>query len=186
MSVFSFGNRKLPKNTAIFNMSPAFDCESDRLNLCSVSAICYAKKAERMYKAVLLYRQRQKIFWLGCTPDEFVEAFIEAKKKKAIKYLRLNESGDFITQVCLEKAVAVSNLLYNDHGIKTYCYTARSDLDFTVRGRLVVNGSGFMVDNNFMVQEDNSKLVTPLCPADCKICSMCTKSLGLTINVKKH
>jgi hypothetical protein len=55
------GNRKIPKSTAIFNMSSALNCPSKKLGLCkaaSQGAKCYARKAEILYPQVLPYRER--------------------------------------------------------------------------------------------------------------------------------
>ena len=58
--LLSFGNLKVGKDTAIFNMTPAFRCPSEELGLCSIAKICYAKKAERMYPQVTPYREKQE------------------------------------------------------------------------------------------------------------------------------
>lgn len=193
--LFSFGNRKLPKHTAIFNISSATTCVSAQLGLCQLKEIskCYALKAERMYKAVLPYRDRQNEFWKKSTAREFVSAFLIEKKKKDIKYLRLNESGDFLSQDCVTKADEIAKILWNEHKIRMYCYTARRDLDFSNKKFLNVNGSGFMVDNNFYVaytakeiDEANTNPKKAVCGGDCRKCIMCTKPLGLQIAVKAH
>ena len=195
MALFSFGNRKLPKHTAIFNMSSATDCESNRKGLCQLVNVkkCYALKAERMYKAVLPYRKRQNIFWKNCTAEEFVEQFEKEKGRKKIKYLRLNEAGDFVTQKCVEKANKIAEILLQKHKIRTYCYTARKDLDFSNRTQLTVNGSGFKVDNMFAVAYTDNRMTQArrtkgeaVCIGDCAKCIMCTKSLGLDIYVREH
>lgn len=53
MQVFSYGNRKLPKETLIVNITSATACPSERLGFCRCSKVCYAKKCERIYKAYL-------------------------------------------------------------------------------------------------------------------------------------
>ena len=53
MQVFSYGNRKLPAETLIVNITSAQHCPSDKLGLCEISNICYAKKCERIYKNYL-------------------------------------------------------------------------------------------------------------------------------------
>lgn len=111
--LFSFGNRKLPKHTAIFNMSPAKQCEADKLGMCQLvnSKRCYAMKAERMWPKVLPFRKRQKRYWKDCTPENFVKRLLKERGRKKIKYLRFNEAGDFITQDCVEKAAKIAELL---------------------------------------------------------------------------
>lgn len=182
MKLFSFGNLKLPKTTAIFNMTPANFCPSDELGLCQLknSGHCYAKKAERMYPNVLPYRIRQATFWDRCKPTEFVNLLMGEK----ITHLRFNESGDFRFQKDIKKAVIISDMLFKNN-IVVHCYTARHDLNFQHRNNLIVNGAGFMIDNNFVVVESvDHKL--PACCGDCRKCSLCMKSNHLTIQQLKH
>ena len=182
MNVFSFGNKKLPVTTAIFNLCSAHDCPSRKLGLCQLSdpSKCYARKAERLYPKCLPFRNRQKVYWQSVEAFDFVWRLVGARQN--ITHLRLNESGDFTTQSDINKAVEIAAIL-SDMGIKTYCYTARSDLNFSARGHLVVNGSGFMVDNQFTIEHKQARYT---CPMDCKTCSVCTKTKGLTISVPMH
>lgn len=53
MQVFSYGNRKLPAETLIVNITSAQNCSSDKLGFCEISSVCYAKKCERIYKNYL-------------------------------------------------------------------------------------------------------------------------------------
>lgn len=53
MQVFSYGNRKLPAETLIVNITSAQNCPSDKLGFCEISSVCYAKKCERIYKNYL-------------------------------------------------------------------------------------------------------------------------------------
>ena len=184
--LLSFGNRKLPKTTAIFNMGPAKTCPSDKLGLCKVSDICYAKKSERLYRHALPYRERQAEYWLSCTAETFVADFLNQvkRKKTAVKYLRFNESGDFYTQDCVNKAEKIAKLL-RVVPIFVYMYTARIDLNFDACKELIITGSGFMVHNQFNVVNaftgENRQ-----CKANCNICSLCTKQGKYTIEALKH
>lgn len=185
--VFSFGNKKLPKHTAIFNMSPASQCVADKLGKCQLidSKRCYAMKAERLYPQVLPYRKKQKRYWKDVSAVNFVRRLLKEKGRRKLKYLRFNEAGDFIDQGCVDKAAEIARLL-KDHGIRCYMYTARNDLDFSNRGDLVINGSGFMVDNSFTTVYTKGKLKEPYCIQDCSKCIMCTKKLNLEIKVNLH
>lgn len=188
--LFSFGNRKLPKTTCIFNMTSASDCPSDALNLCQLanSKTCYAKKAERMYKAVLPYRKQQEKFWSRATAQDFVTQFLKTIGKRNITCLRLNESGDFKTQKDVLKAEKIATML-KQRGIKTYCYTSRRDLNFSKCKNLVVNGSGFMVHNSFTVfprNRDLTKLNAYICARNCNICDRCTHRKNQKIVTSLH
>lgn len=181
-----YGNNKLPKTTAIFNMGSATLCPSKKLGLCKVCNICYAMKAERLYPAVLPYRTRQQDYWTKTSAEQFVKDFIMAvgKKRNPITHLRLNESGDFHSQECVYKAEKIAKLLAI-FDIKVYVYTARTDLNFDSVEFLTINGSGFMVGNSFTAVNEFKKNDIK-CIGDCKECSLCTESRGLKIKVLKH
>lgn len=190
------GNQKIPSTTAIFNMGSAKDCPSKRLGLCRAfdsegKHICYAKKAECIYPYALPYRCRQKDFWLRISPEEFVFQFLIVNGTKRIPFnaLRFNESGDFWGQDCIDKAEKIARLL-KPYGIVCYCYTSRSDLDFSRVRKLRVSGSGFQKDgvtNEFKIiekKEDRPKGYG-ICPMDCSICNRCMKT-GMKTAVVIH
>lgn len=197
-SLLSSGNLKLPSTTAIFNMTPAKYCPALALGLCKAfnskgKHICYALKAERGYcPKVLPYRIRQMKFWKKVTAEEFVAQFLLINSLKAVPYttLRLNEAGDFHSQKCVDKAERIAQLL-GRFGIKVYCYTHRSDLDYSGTKNLIVSGSNFMkegVSNIFRIVE-NIKRDKPkgwsICPMDCTVCNKCMIR-GQKIVVKEH
>jgi len=191
--LITFGNTKLPKTTAVFNMSPALTCASDSLGLCEHSQICYAKKAEKMYKQVLPHRHKQSQFWLNHSALEFSEMFNEIYQRKRIKpkLLRLNESGDFFTQSCVDKAEKIATILRR-YPVFTYTYTARTDLSFDGCKNLVINGSGFMPLSKGKFYGNMFKIVDQFsgrnkkCKANCNICNLCTVNRNYTIEAIKH
>lgn len=145
---FAVGNHKLSKKIMIFNMTPATTCPSRALGLCQLHNpdFCYAMKAEKMYPKCLPHRTEQQELWDSLSAEDFVELFLRERGKKDVKYLRFNESGDFVNQDSLDKAEKVAKLLI-EKGITVYCYTARKDLDYSDIKYLVVNGSGWMAGN---------------------------------------
>lgn len=193
-SLISFGNRKLPNDTAIFNMCSATDCPAMKLGLCTMGKKCYALKAERYYPAVLPFRRRQEEWWDSVDAEEFVYEFTELikTKKKRVKLLRVSEAGDFRTQKDVDKLTDVANLLMiGGFDISVYVYTARRDLDFTQRGALQVIGTHFMVDGMFVPSpETPNPVLLPkksyVCKADCKICSVCSYGQQSVIYAKIH
>ena len=181
----SQGNLKIGKDTLIFNMNAAANCPADKLGLCKHADICYAKKAEIQYPAVLPYRNRQAIYWDECTAENFTAELLNiiSRKKAKIKYIRFSESGDFQSQSDIDKLSDIAEML-KFAGIKVYTYTARKDLNFAnISDNLTVNGSNFMISNNFQLTTDKN-LVN--CPADCKICNKCKVSKNRNIYVLKH
>lgn len=191
--LLSFGNTKLPKDTAIFNMCSATDCPSLKLGLCKVRDKCYALKAERLYKQVLPYRRRQEEFWDGTTADEFAYQLLKVNedKKLKLKLLRVSEAGDFKTQEDVDKLSSVADILISEGSdIGVYAYTARTDLNFSNRGVLQVIGSYFMVDAMFVPVKKPESLTLPnksyICKADCSVCSVCSYGQQSTIFAKIH
>jgi len=187
----AFGNKKLPKSTAIFNLGTAMKCPSAELGLCQMANTgvrCYALKAETQYPAVGPYRQRQLDYWRKSTPILFAMEFlaIVERKRTKVTHLRVNESGDFYHQSDVDNMELVAFLL-KTKGITTYCYTSRSDLDFSGCESLVVNGSAFKPEggNEFKAVKELPKR-RKVCIGDCRQCDLCTKKHGKTVFVKFH
>jgi hypothetical protein len=192
----SEGNRKIPSSTAIFNMTPAKFCPSRKLGLCKAEkqgAKCYADKAERLYpKTALPYRIRQMDLWKNINAKEFAKQFIlinATKKNGGFTALRFNECGDFITQACIDKAEEIARLLHLQ-GIKTYCYSSRSDLDFSKCKNLIISGSNFTktgINNIFKIIKNKKEKPRgwAMCRMDCHICKLC-QIRGNNICVLKH
>lgn len=187
-TLFSFGNRKIPKDTAIFNMTPAKECPSEKLGLCTICNKCYAKKAERMYKDCLPYRYRQMNYWNNIDSNTFVNDFsnILSRKKIVTKYLRVSESGDFKNQSDVQKLSEIAEQLKGK--VKVYTYTARKDLNFdNLSKNLTVNGSGFMISNNFYVIKNKSEMIDKyICLGDCGKCNLCKSAGYKNIAVLEH
>jgi hypothetical protein len=181
----SFGNGKLPKTTMVFNMGAAHDCPSDALGLCQNSKICYAKVAEKQYhKTCPQYRRRQEGIWKKYTAAQLSKAFLLIIKAKRIKVdaFRFNESGDFWSQWCVTKLNIIASWLQTE-GVLTYGYTARKDLDFS-NVCFFVLGSNFLLDGEFRTV-DHPSGYHPVCPGDCKVCTLCQGYNGV-IEVVKH
>lgn len=63
-----------------------------------------------------------------------------------------------------------------------YTYTARPDLDYTRRSEnLVINGSGFMVDNEYKVVKAITGKGDAVCRASCLGCMFCKEKGGRVI-----
>jgi len=185
----SRGNTKLPKTTAIFNLSSATDCPSRKLGLCKLCGKCYALKAERQYKQVKPYRDRQEKYWKYSNASAFAVTFRNAivKMRKKPTHIRFNEAGDFHSQECVDKMEDIARMLKHD-GTTCYVYTARQDLDFSKCKALTINGSGFRPtpeDNIFQAVEELP--VGELhCAGNCRKCTLCTEKKSRTIYIKIH
>ena len=190
---FTKGNKKLPKTTYILNMGPATKCPSDRLGLCEVSEKCYAKKAEIMYPSVKPFRERQRNVFNRCSAKTIANALLESSNRSHNKMLqfRFSEAGDFRNQKDVDKMSEICMIL-SKNGIKCYGYTARTDLDLS---KLLtwssVNVSNDLNDwknkgaNRFVaVQKYSKKNIR--CAGSCKICDICARFKGKTVEVEIH
>jgi hypothetical protein len=181
-------NKKLGKRTIVLNMTTAIDCPSKRLGLCAIHKICYAKQAElRFKKRVFSYRKHQAKAWKSLNAKEITkQIFLNALHRYSkIKWLRVSECGDFNTQEDVNKLSEIAHRLVK-YGILVYTYTKRKDLDFTnLSNNLIVNGSEFMLDNEFrIVNEYSGNYET--CRGDCNVCSLCKEKGKLIIENKFH
>ena len=189
------GNHKLPRTTAIFNMGPATTCPSKKLGLCQAFTkegkhVCYALRAEVQYPRALPYRKRQEKYWKKNSAERFIMDFLEIQSRKRNKFtaIRLNESGDFWTQDCIRKAELISRYL-EGIDVKVYCYTARSDLDYSRVSSLVVMGSDFKkegIAGVFKMIETRKERPKGFgtCAMDCRKCKRCIK--GQNTVVMRH
>jgi hypothetical protein len=176
----SRGNSKLPKSTAIFNLTPAKKCPSEKLGFCQAEVngknICYAKKAEWLYPPVLPYRIRQMNLFNSMTADEFAFFFRvnNARKTKPFSALRFNESGDLKNQTDLDKVEKIAQLIVP---VKTYLYTARQDLNFSNVKHAIINTSNFTLENfgefRMILKNEKIPIGFKLCPGNCRICIRC-------------
>lgn len=201
---YSIGNRKIGKDTLIFNMGSATNCPSKLAGLCDIN--CYAMKAEKMYPQTLPYRTRQEKYWLETDAFEIAEEIQKAfnrNLKTELKYVRVNEAGDFHSMACVEKLIQIAQILPH---IKFYTYTHRSDLihaGMNIPANLVINTSNFSVKgfNQFKaipeikvhgmkkiakVKKEILNFADFACMGDCSICGYCKKSHGKTIGVPLH
>lgn len=189
----TFGNKKLPKTTAIYNIGCWFLCPGRLQGFCELSEVCYSKCREVMGN-VIQSRLNNYYFW-KCNSAEKIAAFIsysimaEKMKGNPVNLLRFNEVGELEDQEDLAKMVKVSNIVYNNTGVKSYTYTHNRGLNFNIdRPNLTICGSGFMIDNRFtVVKPENYKQYVDShncieCPQNCEYCSsICSRKLGAEI-----
>jgi hypothetical protein len=143
----SFGNTKISKEVAIFNLNSATDCPNAETDECQVDfSDCYAHKAENIYPNTLPYRRRQEYVWDCLDAETFAYAFIEVveRKRNPVTGLRLSEAGDVRHDGDIHKAERIAEIL-SAHDISVYTYSASSYLDaWDTVENLTVNQS-----NNF-------------------------------------
>lgn len=194
MPHIAFGNKKLPKTTAIYNIGCWFLCPGRLQGYCELNTVCYAKCREVM-GSVIKSRLNNYLFWKINDAEKiamFINYSIMAEKMKGneVNLLRFNEVGELEDEEDLNKMIKVSNIVFEKTGIKSYTYTHNRYLNFNIdRPNLTICGSGFMVDNKFTVvkPEDYKEYVNNNnncveCPQNCGYCnSICSKKLEVEI-----
>ena len=193
MPYITFGNRKLPKTTAIYNIGTWFLCPGRLNGFCELAESCYAKCREVM-GSVISSRLNNYYFWKTNDAEKiamFISYSIKAEQLRGnqVNLLRFNEVGELEDQEDLEKMIKISNIVYLKTGVKSYTYTHNRNLNYDVnRPNLTISGSGFMIDNRFTVvkPEDYKKYVQDHncieCPQNCEYCNtICSRKLGVEI-----
>ena len=189
----TYGNKKLPKTTTIYNIGTWFLCPGRLEGYCELSEVCYAKCREVM-GSVINSRLNNYYFW-KINDAETIAEFIcysiklETLKGNQVNLLRFNEVGELEDQEDLVKMVKVSNIVFEKTGIKSYVYTHNRGLNFNIeRPNLTICGSGFMIDNKFtVIKPENYKEYVDThnaieCPQKCELCgNICSKKLGVEI-----
>lgn len=191
-----FGNAKLPKTTCIVNLGTWFNCPGRKEGWCEICKECYDKQIEVRFKDRTIDRLEHEIYWRRVDAFIFAKVLINRirkqnkKNRNKINLIRWAEVGDIRNQEDLEKIIKVSNIVYNALGIKSYIYTHNKNLNFNIeRPHLTINGSGFMVDNEYRVVKDKEKEFNNLsdlsnkreCICDCTQCSYCSNKNNFII-----
>ena len=96
-------NRKIAKGIGVLNIPAGRTCPGQTA-LCT--KICYAKKAERIYKSARISRTNN---YLTAISPEFVSLIVKEIKKHKLLKVRLHESGDFPEQWYLNKIIEIMN-----------------------------------------------------------------------------
>lgn len=190
----TFGNAKLPKTTMIVNMGTWFNCPGRKEGFCDICIECYDKHVEVMYKDRTIGRLEQEIFWRACTAEEFAKALINQIKIRnastrmyKVKQIRWCEVGELRNQSDLEKLIDVTNMIGEKTGIKSYIYTHNRNLSFCskeMRPYLTINGSNFMIDNEYRVLSKGTITKNSpffICECDCTVCNACYHANGIII-----
>lgn len=194
-SVFSYGNKKLPRNTMIFNLTTAMNCPS---KLCKFFDTCYAKAGDNKNINPALSGLRNQFMLKYITIKEFlklIEMYIEYAPMR-IKRIRLSESGDFSTQQQVDVAKKLAAHLKKKYNIDTIVYTAQP-FDFS-GNELIVNASNEKVigadryfyardlktfnemgidmteDLKIKYMEDGQPYY--MCPCECRKCNFCYRT----------
>ena len=193
----SFGNKKVPKTTAIANTTSWFLCPGRLHSFCELKEVCYDKCREVM-GSVCKSRLNHDLWWRTNDAETIAQFYVysiltENMKRdddEKINLFRFQEVGDFRNTEDLTKMIDVSNIIFDKLGINSYTYTHNRELPYNLfkRPHLTINGSGFMIDNKFTVvpPSEYKRYVAEHdcfeCPQKCALCnSICSKKLGIEI-----
>ena len=129
--VLSYGNRKLSKNVAIFNLMPVATCP-----ICKdCKDTCYALKAIRAYPTC--FDKRMMLTWLALNDLPLLKSLIckeldkivNGKAHRSVKFVRIHESGDFFSQAYINIWTEIIALYPS---LRFYFYTKTDSLfDFS-------------------------------------------------------
>lgn len=178
------GNKKpIPPFVWIGSMQSSTECISRKKGLCEIGENCYALVYEQnpiMYKTVECRAKDEEAIdymvehnmsqWFA---EELIKRNNRARKHQ-MAFFRWNESGDCKTLDHFIFVDEVADILYDEIGAISVIYTHRKDLwdqfkEIRKSKWLIVNGSGFMADNNFKAVDEFSKGKCH-CSSNCEQC----------------
>jgi len=191
--------RKNRQRVMIVNQGSAIDCPSRKLGLCQLPnpKLCYAYEAEIRYPASRKFKKNQGKQWDRLSSCDFMSIIgkIQNRKTKKFTHLRFAEASDFRGAWDVVKLYHIAEGVKVHSNMNTFVYTAREDIFSSVLVKalsakfpsLVVNGSGFMVHNEYRVVPADYKPKHKKeiwCRDNCHICRACKVRGGFTILTK--
>jgi len=123
MSLLSIGNnKKLSKSVGVFNLPAQATCPGKTPEC---TKICYAMKAERMYRSAHEMRQRNL---LAAELPDFPAMITTEIALWKLGRIRVHESGDFYCQGYLDKWITIATL---NPAVTFLAFTKSFHLDFS-------------------------------------------------------
>jgi len=205
--LFSWENYKL----SLPNFSPGGDpahCAGAAMGLCKVHGHeceacglvfrCYDKWSAIYRKQIPPRRRVQAAWFRKASPAEFVVALMWNRRapRSEAQQFRFSAGAEVKAQWQIVKMGRVADLLSDLFGISAAVYSTRSDLDWTPRGALVLNASGWgtpgvdcdnRVDVPCVCGHDGPGTCSGACgdPADGG-CDWCYTRGGRSIRIQYH
>jgi len=196
--LLSYGNSKLPKSTAIFNLGSATNhCPNKGSKRCQVNeSECYAISTETRFLTAKKFRDRQLKFWESIPVSNWIHYFnlVQDAKINKVKKIRFNVSSDLRSQSDINRIDRIAKLL----DIPVYLYTASSFLDFSNIDNTIINCSNLDLWNRYR-NKNNFNFYTVVktekqlnnfisqgykkCKNDCSICNYCSQSTGKIVQL---
>jgi hypothetical protein len=199
----SFGNSKISKKVAIFNMNSATDCPNIGTDHCQVPKNkCYAFQAENRYGNPLDYRRRQEYLWDNMDANLWAKAFqhVVNRMLNDVEAIRFSEAGDFRNNEDIKKVNKISKHL--DGIVDVYTYSASDYLDWSLATEFTVNQSndkreygdrryfavkdGEKPDDSVWCPHDYEKRNGSDNPTKCGDCRLCIDEDGPDVAIPMH
>lgn len=183
------GNEKIGDDTIIINTNHPLNCYCSKKGYCNMKKDCYAKKSSNTYINSCLYNLAAEINFKKLSAKKIISD-IEGVIKSAdsdIKFIRFNETGDFINYDLFKKANKIATYFMKKYDIISYTYTHNKELEsyindivnsnivlnysynvktsLDVKKCIVINKSeiyNYINDNNYVI-----------CGGVCSNCSYC-------------
>lgn len=200
-SLFTKGNSKLNKSIWTFSYNSGTNCISDKLGLCGMSDICYAKASENLFHNADCYDGVNKSYF-HLTSAKNMASYLIQKNRNARKHhlevLRLNVSGDILKKEDIRKFDLLARYLREVLDVPTYLYTKRLDLLPSLRkarylhinlSQAFVNGfsSYIALDKEEMEEALTFGIIDTVCHCeDCLNCRKCIEGNNLKIGCLIH
>ncbi len=184
--LLTYGNLKLPKTTAIFNITAAKDCPAKQF--CPHVKDCYALKSEIRYPNTLRYHRKQTEYFDLLSARQLAKSFLldMRDKKHFVDKFRFSESGDFRNQSDVDKMTEIAKII-SDTGRHVYGYSCRPDLNLEELKKVAtVNGNHFAASNTVRIVSQFSNNGEIQCKANCRLCDACATANGAIIEIIKH
>lgn len=183
------GSEKIGDDTIIINTNHPLNCYCSKKGYCNMKKDCYAKKSSNIYINSCLYNLAAEINFKKLSAKKIISD-IEGVIKSAdsdIKFIRFNETGDFINYDLFKKANKIATYFMKKYDIISYTYTHNKELEsyindivnsnivlnysynvktsLDVKKCIVINKSeiyNYINDNNYVI-----------CGGVCSNCSYC-------------
>ena len=174
----SKGNLKLPKSTAIFNLTAIDTC----LNCKDCKHHCYALNAQNRYPVAEYSRKKHHAI---SKTKNFISKFNKALKRARVTLVRYHESGDIYSKGYLTKLMKIAK---SNPSIYFYTYTKSTMLNFTKlpenfrvidstnKAKNLKHKASVLLSKDFANAEHIIKSEYKnffLCQGDCKKCNYC-------------
>lgn len=197
-NIFYYSNFNLKisrrARSIILNMQSAYNCTSKALDLCQLCNVqdCYAFRSEVRYRYCLPFRLKQEMQWASLSTQDFISSIegVCSRARQEYSFLRWSESGDYKSLQDFYKMHAISEGV----NLQSYVYTARKDIITPElikehrKGKLVINGSNYMLDNMFKVVSKGYTLKRGevRCKGKCEKCAYCKVKGNRVIVNEQH